>query len=271
MILMAVVFAEKVAQAAYNYLGVPYTQMDCQAFIEKCLADSGLKINLPGSNAWYRECKKNGWVGTPEDCKRKFGTIPKGAFLFILENDGGEEKRGYHDGLGNASHIGVYTGTRQGAVHSSSTRKCVAESVFTGKTIRNGGWNRVGLWKRLSYGDSADKILHGGDDNVGILGALFGVGTSQQSQQATTQTDLGTVPAATPAPQSPIGGYQRVVTAQSGNTVNVRETPNGPKKTALPIGTVVTALEGKTDSHGVEWTKVRYEAEGWMMAKFLRG
>ena len=57
---------EQLGNVGFNYLGVPYSVMDCQAFVEKCLSDCGLKYDLAGSNAWYREVAKNGWVGTPE-------------------------------------------------------------------------------------------------------------------------------------------------------------------------------------------------------------
>ena len=63
-----------------KYIGTPYTTMDCQGFVEKMLEDAGIKKNLKGSNAWYREMT---WVGTPEECKKIFGAIPVGAFLFI--------------------------------------------------------------------------------------------------------------------------------------------------------------------------------------------
>lgn len=281
MIQMATVSAEKVSLQGDKYLGTSYKTMDCQAFVERCLKDAGLDKNLAGSNAWYRECRKNGWVGTPEQCRREFGRIPRGAFLFILEQDGGEVKRGYHDGLGDASHVGLYTGRGKGAIHSSSSRGCVAESSFAGKTIRNGGWNTVGLWKRLSYGEDIDNKLYGGGD-MGILEdltKLFGGQTPQPATtatdlQPTTQTDLGTgpsVPAGTSPQQAGAIGATRIVTAASGNTVRVREAPGGAKIAELPLGTRVTALGGKTDRSGVEWTKIRYEAEGWMMSKFLKG
>lgn len=144
----------------FKYLGVPYSTMDCQAFVEKCLSDCGMNKNLAGSNAWFREVSKNGIVLTPEECVKQLGKVPSGAFLFIHKNDGGEEKRGYHDGLGNATHIGLCTGSRgEGAIHSSSSRGCVAESVFKGKTIPNGGWNRVGLWNKVSYDYGAGNTI----------------------------------------------------------------------------------------------------------------
>ncbi len=62
-----------------SYLGRSYSEMDCQKFVETCLRQVGVTLDLPGSNAWYR---KMTWVGTPEECVRLFGLVPDGAFLF---------------------------------------------------------------------------------------------------------------------------------------------------------------------------------------------
>ena len=128
------------AEAGFSYLGVSYSKMDCQAFVEQCLRDCGLEKNLAGSNAWFREVRNHGTIMTPEECVRQLGTVPPGAFLFILEQDGGEPAKYRPDGLGNASHIGIVTGRSEGAIHSSASRGCVAESKFRNKTI-SGGWN----------------------------------------------------------------------------------------------------------------------------------
>lgn len=167
------------AKAGCKYLGVSYETMDCQAFVEKCLKDCGLTRNLGGSNTWFRAMT---WTGTPEECKRQFGQIPRGAFLFILENDGKEPTKYRNDGIGNASHIGLVTGmtgkqmvelakadgnTRDDlnsfnkgdyAIHSSDSRDHVCTSQFHGKTI-NGGWNRIGLWSRIDYGEAVNQRL----------------------------------------------------------------------------------------------------------------
>ena len=37
----------------------------------------------------------------------------------------------------------------------------VEKSSFAGRTIR-GGWNRVGLWNAVSYGDPFDRMIRGG-------------------------------------------------------------------------------------------------------------
>ena len=132
--------------AGDKYLGRSYQEMDCQAFVEKCMADVGYRKDLGGSNSWYRECMKHGWAGSPEECAKEFGSVPKGALLFILEDVGPKTPAKFrNDGIGDVTHMGIVTGRNDGAIHSSSSRGCVAASKFKGKTIPNGGWNRVGL------------------------------------------------------------------------------------------------------------------------------
>ena len=145
------VYGKKLAEAGVKYLGVSYSKMDCQAFVEQCLRDCGLEKNLAGSNAWYREVAAHGAVMTPEECVERLGFVPAGAFLFILEQDGKEPAKYRKDGLGNASHMGIVTGQGEGAIHSSASRGYVTESRFQNKTVRNGGWNRVGLWDQISF------------------------------------------------------------------------------------------------------------------------
>lgn len=157
------VSAEKFADVGFDFLGTPYTEMDCQSFIEACMKKCGLKMDLRGSNAWYRKCD---WTGSPEDCKNVFGTVPKGALLFIVSDDGGEVDKGYTDGKGNAEHVGIVTHRGKGAIHSSSSRGEVAESRFKDKTIRNGGWNRIGLSTLFDYGERINKILSGNEVEI---------------------------------------------------------------------------------------------------------
>ena len=149
------VTAVSFSQQGRKYIGTPYSVMDCQAFVEACLRDAGIAMDLAGSNAWYRAMD---WVGTPEECVALFGRVPKGAFLFIHAFDGGEPIKYRADRRGNASHIGICTGTGLGAIHSSYSRGGVYESSFSGRTI-NGGWNCVGLWRKLDYGDAINRWL----------------------------------------------------------------------------------------------------------------
>lgn len=224
----------KLGDVGFKYLGVPYSQMDCQAFVEKCLADCGLKMDLAGSNAWFREVNKNGVILTPEECVRQLGCVPKGAFLFILERDGKEPEKYKPDGLGNASHIGLCTIPRgEGAIHSSASRGCVAESKFKQKTI-NGGWNRVGLWNRVAYD--------------------YGEGGTP-------------APEPEPEPQPERTAIVGNVPSGSRQDVNLRKTPsqNGKLIERVPCGERVEVL-----ADDGEWAKVRWKGyTGFMMEQFL--
>lgn len=233
--------AQDLKTAGCRYLGTPYNTLDCQAFVEKCLKDCGNSTNLAGSNAWYRKIMKEGWVGSPEECKQKYGRIPEGAFLFILSNNGKEPERYKADGIGNASHIGLYTGLTgkqmvqmaneagnkvaggfnygDGAIHSSSSHAAVCTSNFSGKSI-NGGWNRVGLWNQIDYGLEGEK-------------------KEMTSYQA------------------------RVV----GGGLNLREQPNltASRILQIPDGEIVNV----TDEFG-NWSRIGYAGkEGWVVSEYL--
>lgn len=243
-----------IAKAGCKYLGQLYDHMDCQAFVEAALRDSGITKDLKGSNAWYREVMNNGWVGTPEECRKLYGKIPVGAFLFIHAFDGGEEKRGYHDGKGNASHIGIYTGMTgtemvnlakadgndkagkynfgDGAIHSSYTKEHVCTSKFAGKSIKD-GWNKIGLWNRVDYGAYINGIQDGSAGGSGK-------GDDSVMEQAT-------------------------VFAGSGSTVNMRVSPNGGLIQRIQIGEKVDVIS----DDGV-WSKIQYNGKtGYMQSGYL--
>lgn len=127
-----------------------YEQLDCQAFVEAVLKDIGVRkangqpFDWRGSNSMYRNYYA--WRGTVAECIKQFGRIPVGAFVYIWEPSG-EEEVGYHDGLGNAKHVGIYCGDN-----------VVRDSTRSTKTGRNGpgsrnmdGFNRVTLFNHLDY------------------------------------------------------------------------------------------------------------------------
>lgn len=114
-------FAEQARSEKYT--GVKYSQMDCQKFVETVLKDCGVRkpdgkaYDWKGVNSMWRNAFT--WKGTIEEAKRVYGAIPIGAWMIHWVNDGGEKERGYNDGLGNAKHIGIYTGS-PGAVRDST-------------------------------------------------------------------------------------------------------------------------------------------------------
>ena len=223
--------------AGDEYLGRSYQEMDCQAFVEKCMEKVGIRMDLAGSNTWYREISRNGWTGTPEECVKIFGSVPKGALLFILEQNGKEPEKYQKDGIGNASHIGIKTGRGKGAIHSSGSRGCVAESEFHDKTIRNGGWNRVGLWNRMDYGKTVNWLL----EHIGI--GQEPVNEQKEEDKKMTVT----------------------VYSENGKPVNLRKTKDGDLLDKIPVGTEAELLES-----GETWSKIRVKGKtGWMKTEFL--
>lgn len=136
-----------------KYTGIPYSKLDCQAFVEEVLKDSGVRkpdgsvYNWKGSNSMWRTDLS--WKGTIEQCRTRFGEIPVGAWVFIVKRDGGEKEKGYNDNEGNASHVGIYC---------RHTFEQVRDSTRT--SYRNGvgyrelaGFTHVGLPKMLIYNE----------------------------------------------------------------------------------------------------------------------
>lgn len=131
-----------------NYIGTPYSKLDCQGFVEQVLKDlevrkpDGTTYNWRGSNSMFRNYIR--WRGTIDECIKKFGSIPKGAFVFLVEHDGGEVEKGYHDDLGNASHVGLYIGT--------SPNPCMDSQPTGGVQMRKlNVFTHVGLMDMVDY------------------------------------------------------------------------------------------------------------------------
>jgi len=227
--------AEDFSRAGDKYLGRPYSEMDCQRFVELCMADVGYYRDLAGSNAWFRDMD---WTGSPEECMRVFGSVPTGALLFILEQDGKEPEKYRKDGIGNASHIGIVTHRNDGAIHSSSSRGCVATSVFKDRTIKNGGWNRIGLKRVFDYGNSVNWILEHGNNG----------------------------PEGEPGEEDDT--VQGIVVAESGDTVKLRQKPSTscPYYWDIDVGSEITVVE-----KGPTWCKcIAGGLTGWMMTEFIQ-
>lgn len=159
-------YADQAKDPKYDKLR--YDQYDCQAFCELVLKDIGVRqpngavYNWKGSNDMARHAVS--WIGTKEECIKKFGYIPVGAWAFMWDNTGNEKKRGYYDGLGNYSHIGIFVG-------DDIVRDSTKIKNSSGAVIRDGvgnrplsAFNRIGLAKMLDFGavpsyNNHDKIV----------------------------------------------------------------------------------------------------------------
>ena len=146
-------YADQAKLSKYDRL--TYSQYDCQAFCELVLRDLGVRqsngkpYDWKGSNDMYRNAVS--WVGTIDECRRKFGDIPLGAWAFMWDNSGREKERGYYDGKGNASHVGIYIG-------NNTVRDSTKIKNASGQVTRDGVGNRslnvfqkIGLPKMLDF------------------------------------------------------------------------------------------------------------------------
>lgn len=219
--------ASTFAMQGDKYIGTEYDDMDCQSFVEAMLRDVGVRKNWRGSNAMYRDMA---WVGTPEECVQRFGSVPAGALLYILK-DSGEPAMYQGDGVGNADHVGVRTIGGKGAIHSSSSMGVVAQSVFKGKTIRNGGWNRVGFCRLVDYGEEIETALYGAKE-----------GTAMETETMIVKTQ--------------------------GGRLNLRAAPD---LTSARVGTIPNGAEVIVLGHaGVDWYNVSYGGVvGYAAAAYL--
>ena len=156
--------------------GHTYAEMDCQAFIEHCVAACGGQMAYAGSNDMARNAVTGLW---PLAQARAAGRLVPGAGLFIREADGGEPARYRADGLGNFNHVGLYAGANAltdtdkngkrracDVVHSSATMGRVA-----GSTLKN-GWTHVGWFKAIDYGAQAGTAGEGSDIAEAVDGRL---------------------------------------------------------------------------------------------------
>lgn len=237
--------------------GMTLSGMDCQGLCEYLLIRCGIprrECNLAGSNAHYRACL---WTGTPEECRSRFGSIPAGAWLFILENDGGEPDKYKPDRIGNASHMGVYLGGGKGVLQASASRGSVGTGVFNGSS-GSGGWNRVGLCRWVDYGLEASPAGPG-EDGMGSAG------TDGEADGGSVGGSVGgTVSGA-------IAADMARVSTPDGNPVKLRARPSRQSSLywKVPNGAAVQ-VEELVEADGTTWLKSRYHSRnGYIMSEFL--
>ena len=235
---------------------IRYDDIDCQAFMELIFSECGTKISYKGSNDMYRNACS--WVGTLEEAKKEGRLVP-GAALFIVEFDGKEPDEYKVDGLGNASHVGMYVGPNAltdvdkngksrvcDVVHSSASMERVA-----GSTLKN-AWTHVGLWKNAEFGvEVVGSVTMGPNDNNSSEGIEAIVNTRGEEFMA-----------------NEMNAY---VCTENGEGVNFRTKTSSksalvPRMPKIPEGAVVQVL-GYTG----EWSKIVYMGyTGYVMTRFLK-
>lgn len=86
-------------------LGIPHSKLDCQAAVEKALSLVGVVVNYRGSNHMWREMVTDRL--SISAAREAIGELLPGMICFTLKHDGSEVRRGYHDNMGAAVHVGI--------------------------------------------------------------------------------------------------------------------------------------------------------------------
>ncbi|MEA4928605.1 MAG: peptidoglycan-binding domain-containing protein [Candidatus Limiplasma sp.] len=136
--------------------GHTYAEMDCQAFVEYCVNQCGGRMAYAGSNDMYRNAAA--YLATIENARAEGKLVPGAGLLIVEEVSGGTPAKYRGDGLGDATHVGLYVGEKAltdtdkngksrvcNVVHSGSTMGRVAGSTL------NNGWTHVILFREIDY------------------------------------------------------------------------------------------------------------------------
>ena len=148
---------QDIANAAIDsgLLGTPYSKLDCQAFVEEVLRDVGLPCNYRGSNHMWRDLVHD--RGT-----EKNNSVPVGSLAFIVKKDGGEVKRGYHDDMGNATHVSIVIDDNRvmesttGGVQYGKLSRFTNYGLINGVIYEKGGYTNAGEGSTGAY----ERLIH---------------------------------------------------------------------------------------------------------------
>lgn len=246
-----------VSAAAVQAVGVGYTydELDCQALVEHCVKQAGGRMDYRGSNDMARHAA---WLGTLENAQAG-GMLVPGALLFIHEdNESSLPARYRGDGLGDFSHVGLYTGPNAltdtdksgrrracDVVHSSATMGRVA-----GSTLQN-GWTHVGWAREIDYGAKPPQ------------GVQPGAGITREHAAADAPT--------AGAPSAAVPRYA-VVTSPNGAPIKLRKSA-ATRESAY--WHVAPGTRVRVERERAGWALIRAactdgrERRAYMMARFL--
>lgn len=123
---MPVVTGRQFAETAYSFKdsGYTYQEYDCVGFTNLVRRTCGLSNLYNGTNTLWR----NGtlaWQGTIAEAIALYGEKPQGCYLFRIKseddptyNDPPIPSQYYMDGIGNVTHVGIFTNIGQGVMQS---------------------------------------------------------------------------------------------------------------------------------------------------------
>lgn len=230
---MSKITGDKLAQAAMNALdmGISYQQEDCQAFVKNSFKRAGGDMGrYAGSNDMARNAMSKLYL-LPTAMKENL--MQPGWLLYMIE-PGHNTK--YDDEMGDATHVGIYTGIPgKEIVHSSKSKGGVIASTF----------HKGHLW------------THGGPADAAIYTYESSEGNEYSGEGGAINMDT----------------LHRVILPieNAGETVNMRKNaaPQSVVLHKIRDGTELMAGDEIT-KNGQQWKAVTYQGmTGYIMARYL--
>ena len=152
---MPYVTGQEFAQKAYSFRdsGYTYQQYDCIGFVNMVRREVGLGNLYPGTNTLWRGTELD-WKGTLTEAYNYFGALPQGCLLFKIKPENAPDynvppipSQYYMDGIGNVTHVGIYTNLGLGVMQSGGYGGSgVHDSTFDGTY-----WTHVALQMQVNY------------------------------------------------------------------------------------------------------------------------
>lgn len=248
---------------------IPYTKLDCQAFVEQCVNDCGGRLAAAGSNDMLRN--HAAWWGTLQNAQAEGRLVPGAAVLMLREESEKLPAKYRGDGVGDCWHIGLYVGENAlydadksgkerlcNVVHSSSGMGRVA-----GSTLKN-GWTHVMWFNEIDYGAQAAPGVTPGVGAAGLAQAAADASASDALNDGALDARAINELFGAPAPS-----YVTVESA-NGGPVRIREKPKrgAITKYSAPVGTRLLVLGEQNGYYRVDylgkarWIDKRYTKAG---------
>lgn len=154
------VTGQRFAEVAYSFhdSGYTYQQYDCVGFTNLVRRTCGLGNLYNGTNTLWR----NGtlaWQGTIAEAEHAFGGKPQGCYLFRIKSEDDPDYNNppipsqyYMDGIGNVTHVGIYTNIGLGVMQSGGYGGTgVHDSSYNGNY-----WTHIALPPDVDYSVNPD-------------------------------------------------------------------------------------------------------------------
>ena len=191
---MPYVTGQLYAQTAYSFRnsGYTYQQYDCIGFVNLVRRECGLGNIYNGTNTLWRNGELD-WQGTKAEALARFGDFPQGCLLFRIKpesdptyNDPPIPSQYYMDGIGNVTHVGIYTDLGLGVMQSGG----YGGSGVHDSTYNDSYWTHVALAPNIDYDPNPTPApVYSNPDLINMFWCSPNLNIGSWSVQTATPTD----------------------------------------------------------------------------------